>query len=186
MPRSSYDPRYTTYRDLPVVANVAGTEIHCDGEDGTFWAKVGQDVISRKGLADLKREIAKRTRVGVKVLRVSRGDSSWESLFARTVTIVSVDKRSTGGYGSYDTYRYRLENGGTEDAGGYPVAAYDAEKEARFADLTREYELAKRGFEAFEREWQGRWRDEASGLDYLTPQRIIEMQRDAKDENGDG
>jgi hypothetical protein len=76
MPRSSYDQRIQTFRQLPKVTEIDGVDIHIDGADGTFWAQVGNDVVSRKALADLKRLIASRARP-VKLLQVEEGNSSW-------------------------------------------------------------------------------------------------------------
>lgn len=173
MPRSTYDPRVNNYYTMPKVAEIEGVEIHCDGNDGSFWAKVGRDVVSRKNLNELKRLIGQRAR-SLKVLAIddTNGSYGYDPSFA-VAEIVGVEKSSRERYSQ--SFNYRLKNGDLKESHQLHLYAYDSTVEAAFTTLQAEYRERKAAWEEYREEWRQRWSAELAKLTRLTPQQVKEM-----------
>jgi len=139
MPRSNYDPRVNTYTELPLVGEIEGVKIYCDGSDGTFWAKVGRHgVISRKNLTELKRLISQRA-INVELL-VVKGHHSYETPQVGVVKVVAVEKSSGRGSGGRS---YRLDDGRLEESWRIHLYENDPEAKARLEALRQEMDAAE-------------------------------------------
>jgi hypothetical protein len=173
MPRSSYDSRSRNLSGLPLVTEVEGVKIYVDDEDGSFWAKIGRDTVSRKSLADMKRLVAQRSR-SVTVLVIGKAEHSHYEPDLTALEIVGVEK-SRGDYGR-DVFKYRRKDGG-DLIDSFRVDAYpfDAATHETFKALLQEYREAKRAYDAFTDDWRKRWDAEAAKLQELTPEQIKEL-----------
>jgi hypothetical protein len=175
MPRSHYDERTRTFTSMPKATTVDGVDIHIDGDDGTFWAKIGNDVVSRKNLSELKRMVARRSKPLV-VLYVS--DANRTMNFgdgrAKKLKITEVVKKR-GSYGGH-TSQYRLDDGNLTSST-YDIYAFDERALANFDELSREYEEVKKRFDAYKINLSKRWQALIDGLTRLNPEQVVALQK---------
>lgn len=178
MPRSSYDNRSKNLAALPLVTEVEGIKIYIDGEDGSFWAKVGRDAVSRKSLADMKRLISQRTKSATVLVIGKARDTHYEpGLYV--LEIVGVEK--TKGRYDNDVFKYRRKDGDLIEAFRVDTYPFDEATHDRFKALHAEFKDANRAHEQFTADWCKRWDDEAAKLTKLKPEQIQEMRNRATD-----
>lgn len=178
MPRRTYDNRDKNLAMLPLVTEVEGIKIHIEAEDGSFWARVGRDIVSRKNLADMKRLISQRTK-SITVLVIGQAEHSGYEPDLTVLEIVGVEK--TRGNYDRDVFKYRRKDGDLIEAFRIHAYPFDATTHDLFKVLMKEYADEKRAHDEFREVWRKRWDAEAAKLTKLTPEQIKEMRERTAD-----